>query len=95
MSSIARPAAAPRPVDERRVAHPAEPVATGTRNMLFDLDDGAVTAKVFHRDALHAGQRVSGPAAIDQADTTIVIPPGWHGVQHADGNFVMSRTPPG
>jgi N-methylhydantoinase A len=94
MSSISRPTAAPLALEERRPAHPAEPVDSGTRDMLFDLDDGVVTAKVFHRDALHAGQRVSGPAAIDQEDTTIVIPPGWHGVQHADGTFVMSRTPP-
>jgi N-methylhydantoinase A len=41
---------------------------------LFDIDDNRfVRAKVYDRQALMAGDRIAGPAIIDQFDATTVM----------------------
>ena len=38
--------------------------------------NGAVEARVYHRDALVPGHRIKGPAVVEQLDTTVLIYPG-------------------
>ncbi|MFN0161762.1 MAG: hypothetical protein ACKVQQ_11070, partial [Burkholderiales bacterium] len=38
-----------------------------------------VAAQVYDRDGLAPGDAVSGPAIIEQSDTTTLIEPGWTG----------------
>ena len=49
--------------------------ASGTRSVHFSVN-GAVEARVYHRDALVPGHRVKGPAVVEQLDTTVLIYPG-------------------
>ena len=37
-------------------------------------------AKVYDRAALALGQRIVGPAIIEERETTLVLPPGWTGI---------------
>jgi N-methylhydantoinase A len=50
---------------------------------------GVVDAPVFDRDRLALGQRLSGPAIVEEWTTTIVVPPGWTVTTDRTGNLVM------
>jgi 5-oxoprolinase (ATP-hydrolysing) len=49
-------------------------------------------APVFHRDALHAGDRIPGPALIREAIATTVVEPGWTAEVTALNHLVLRRT---
>jgi N-methylhydantoinase A/oxoprolinase/acetone carboxylase beta subunit len=65
---------------------PAAPAATRTR---FDGVWHATT--VLDRFALGSGSRVPGPARIDHADTTTLIPPGWNARVEPSGHIDIRR----
>ncbi|WP_440771059.1 hydantoinase/oxoprolinase family protein [Natronorubrum sp. DTA28] len=46
---------------------------------------------VYDRDRLASGATISGPAILEQAESTTVVPPNWGGEILADGTLVMSR----
>ena len=57
------------------------------------LVDGAleqVTTRYYDREALKAGNRLHGPAIVNQYDTTTVIPPGVDGTVDRYGNIVIA-----
>lgn len=68
--------ALPRPVGQRRVY----------------LEQGWTQAVVYARSDLRSGQQVSGPAIIEQADTTTVVLPGWQMAVDGFGNLRLSRS---
>jgi N-methylhydantoinase A/oxoprolinase/acetone carboxylase beta subunit len=47
----------------------------GTRDVYFG--DGYVNTQIYERDLLQCGNRIEGPAIIEAADTTYVVPPNW------------------
>jgi N-methylhydantoinase A len=69
---------------------PAEPAAT--RRVYF-RDRGFVAAPVFRRADLKAGQRIAGPAIVDQLDTTTVVFPGQRAEVDDFGNLVVRLQP--
>jgi N-methylhydantoinase A len=44
---------------------------------------------IYGRAVLAAGQRVAGPAVIEELDSTTVVPPGWTAEVHASGCLVL------
>ncbi len=46
---------------------------------------------VYDRDRLASGASISGPAILEQAESTTVVPPNWGGEILEDGTLVMSR----
>jgi N-methylhydantoinase A len=50
------------------------------------------TAQVYERAALALGQRIAGPAIIDQMDTTTWIPQGWSAQVEPSGALVLERS---
>ncbi len=63
----------------------------GARTMVFSGDGKEREAAVFTRAGLAAGERVHGPAAIVENQTTTIVPPGWRGMPDRDGNLVLER----
>ncbi len=63
----------------------AEPHAT--RRVVFE--DGARESPIFKRDHLPLDAVLEGPAVIEQADTTVLIEPGWVARGDALGNLVV------
>lgn len=59
---------------------------TGTRKVWFD---GLVDTPIYWRDHLPLDAEITGPAIVEQMDTTIVIDPGDKAVQDADGNIII------
>jgi N-methylhydantoinase A len=52
---------------------------------------GFVATPILDRARVPAGGRVPGPAIIEQADTTTVIPPGWAALVEESGNLRLRR----
>lgn len=65
-----------------------EPIAAGQRDAWFSTEQPVVTS-VYRDVALAVGDAVSGPAIIEQATTTIVIPPGLVGTVTSAGSFMV------
>ena len=64
------------------------------REVVFDVDGKAVrhATPFYERDLLRAGDRIAGPAIVEQYDTTTVIPPGLVAEIDAHGNIVIDCT---
>jgi len=65
--------------------------ATPTGARIIDIDGRRHDAPLFQREALGRGQRLAGPAVVEQSDTTTMIPPGWSAVVDRFGNMVITR----
>lgn len=76
------------PEEVARVAEDASGAAAepaGTRQ-LFDASQGAfLDASLVHRDQMGAGQNADGPAAITEAETTIIVPASRRAIRQPDG----------
>ena len=71
----------------------AERALKGERT-LFDIDAGKfVPAHVYDRSRLMAGDRVAGPAVIDQFDATTVVPGGQTATVDAGATLVIEAEP--
>jgi N-methylhydantoinase A len=55
------------------------------------LDGGPAEARVFDRAALGAGARLTGPAIVEQPDTTVLVPGGHTGEVDRLGNLILRR----
>lgn len=52
---------------------------------------GFVQTPVYQRQALAFGSRLTGPAVIEQMDTTTIVPPGWSLTVDRVANLILSR----
>ena len=67
-------------------ARPGTPLDAPASRALFDPAQGeAKQAGVFDRSALETGATVSGPAAVTEAETTIILPTSFAAVRQSDG----------
>ncbi len=98
----------PRPdlgqVPERMAAHGAAadvpddgPAGPPRREALFGADGGFVSTPVHQRHLLAANFAAEGPAIIEEAESTTVVPPGWSVVRGAGGCLLLrsARAPGG
>lgn len=69
----------------------AEAALKGHRKAIFQADGKRGKVPVYDGGKLGAGDRVDGPAIIEETTTTIVIEPGWHAVLHASGSYVITH----
>lgn len=76
----------------QRPLGPEDPSAAeiGRRTMWF-ADRGQVDAPVYDREALAPGMVMTGPAVVEQMDSTTVAPPGWTMRVDATDNIIMER----
>jgi len=82
-------AARPRVPLAEIAASAAAPVATATRRIW--LEGRRAEARVFDRAALGAGARLTGPAIVEQPDTTVLVPTGYVGDVDRFGNLLLRR----
>ena len=62
-----------------------EATAVAERQMFDPALGQSVSARVVQRDSLEARQSVTGPAAITEDETTIIIPSSGRAVRQSDG----------
>lgn len=61
------------------------------RAMLFDDGGLRVDTPVYDGARLLAGDRIAGPAVIEEPTTTIVVRPGWNALLHGSGTYLLTR----
>ncbi|MFN7224410.1 MAG: hydantoinase/oxoprolinase family protein [Paracoccaceae bacterium] len=64
----------------------------GKRPMIFTADGVARQTPVYVGARLGAGDRITGPAVIEEVTTTVVIEPGWTAELHESGVYVLDYT---
>ena len=67
----------------------ATPIAHRTVRFGRDREPGEVA--IYERAGLPAGTRLAGPVIISEAETTVVIRPGWAVEVNADGSLLAQR----
>ncbi|MFP4273719.1 MAG: hydantoinase/oxoprolinase family protein [Paracoccaceae bacterium] len=67
----------------------------GHRAMVFDATGARTDTPVYDGATLGAGDRIEGPAVIEEITTTIVIEPGWVADLHESGVYVIEAQAPG
>ena len=65
-----------------------------TRPMVFGRGVDPVDVAVYDRASLGAGARFSGPAVVEERETTSVIRPGWNVEVAGDGSLIATREQP-
>ena len=61
------------------------------RPAIFDIDAGPTEVAVHSRYALAEGMAIEGPAIVEEAEATTVVPPQWRAQVQAEGNLVLRR----
>ncbi|HTV27092.1 MAG TPA: hydantoinase/oxoprolinase family protein [Xanthobacteraceae bacterium] len=64
---------------------------TGRRRVVFDDSSAATPCDVYERGSLAPGDRIAGPAIIEQMDTTTVVPAGFSALADRSGNLLLTR----
>ena len=85
----------------RRLAHQPLPPGDGSpagalksSRRVFFRDAGITECPCYDRVLLRAGDALSGPALIEAADSTTVVPPGWAVRCDAIGNLMIMQERP-
>jgi N-methylhydantoinase A len=69
----------------------AAPVPHGTRAVRFRRGAEAVDVPVHRRGDLAAGATITGPALVEERETTAVVRPGWRATVQDDGSLLAVR----
>jgi len=67
----------------------AAPERSVSREVTVGEAGASVSADVFARDRLQAGQTITGPAIIEQSDTTTIVYLGWQAQVQANGDLKL------
>jgi N-methylhydantoinase A len=78
-----------KPELQKVASSTSPPKSSGTRQAYFG--SGFVKAKLYHGPSIRAGQRITGPAIIEEPFTTVVVPPRWNVKLDKLGNYVATR----
>ncbi len=74
---------------EPEVGPDASPAAIGERHVWLPEAGGFLTCPVYNRERLRAGNRIAGPAIIEQMDATTLVLPGMMGRVEPYLNLVL------
>jgi N-methylhydantoinase A len=77
-----------------RTLEPAgDPAPKESRQVFFAEADGYVACPIYDRGALGAGAVLSGPAVVEEFDSTTVVHPGYRLSVDRHGNLLIEREP--
>ena len=68
------------------------PTEIERRPVRFTRDGDRITTAILDRSALGAGHELAGPAIVEEANSTTVVPPGWSGRIDDLGNIWLRLT---
>jgi len=63
----------------------------GERAVAFGQEGGRVSTPIYDRAGLDPGSEFDGPAIVEQAESTTVVPPDWRAAVRADGTMLLTR----
>ncbi len=81
-----------KPVFREEETHGADVSSAlkGTRSVYLPSEEGFATVEVYDGHSLHRGNRLTGPAIIEQVNTTTFVPRGWNVECDAYGNYLLT-----
>ncbi|MEX2616495.1 MAG: hydantoinase/oxoprolinase family protein [Alphaproteobacteria bacterium] len=79
--------------DDRKPAEAPVADAIATRRQVWFRETGFVETPVYDRELLHPGHGFTGPAIVEQTDSTTVVPPGAAVDVDATGSLQIRCTP--
>jgi N-methylhydantoinase A len=88
LGRLVRPAVPTTPAGEPT---PPPEAHKGRRRVYFGEAGGWVDCSIYERAALRAGNRLAGPAVVEQMDTTTVLLPGQAALVHPTGTLVVRK----
>ena len=65
----------------------------GRRSVLFPGETARVDTALHDRALLAEGERLAGPAIIEQPDSTTLLPPGWSAEVTGGAALLLTRSP--
>ncbi|GAA4489579.1 hydantoinase/oxoprolinase family protein [Microbacterium panaciterrae] len=78
--------------DIARPGAEVEPAAAEKRTRSIHFRGlGRVQTPVIARRTLEIGERLAGPAVVDDTATTIIVPPGWSAHRHGSDSLVLEK----
>jgi N-methylhydantoinase A len=80
----------PKPsLDRMSLVEPSDrEAAVGARNVYF-VGSGFTPCKIYRRAFLNSGEKISGPAIVEEPASTTVIHPGDNACADASGNLII------
>ena len=63
----------------------------GSRNVVFNPDNGAALTPVYRRESLSSSFKANGPAIIEEAESTTIVLPSWSARVDVNGCLVLTR----
>ncbi|MEZ5852891.1 MAG: hydantoinase/oxoprolinase family protein [Hyphomicrobiaceae bacterium] len=83
-----------RPATGRAAELPHVPgrAEKGSRTVLFPGESARLEAMIVDRPLIAAGERIHGPAIIEQADSTTLLPPGWSAEVTGGAGLLLTRS---
>lgn len=64
---------------------------TGERKVFFGKEHGTLATQIYARDRLEPGHKITGPAIVEQLDTTTLIQPEQQAVVDEYGNIIIKE----
>jgi len=69
---------------------PSKEAITGTREVFFESTNKFITAQIYDRPKLKVGNRIEGPAIVEEMDSTTVILPEQTAAVDSIGNIIIN-----
>jgi len=63
----------------------------GSRNVVFNPEDEAALTPVYRRESLSSSFKATGPAIIEEAESTTIVLPNWSARVDVTGCLVLTR----
>jgi N-methylhydantoinase A len=64
---------------------------TSERKVFFGKEHGTLATQIYARDRLEPGHKITGPAIVEQLDTTTLIQPEQQAVVDEYGNIIIKE----
>ena len=78
-------------LDRPGMVSPRGGAAAASRRRKVHFDGKAVTTTILDRAGIKRGGQVRGPAIVEEATATTIVPPGWHATIAAGGHMLITR----
>jgi N-methylhydantoinase A len=81
----------PKPITPPLASSVSRAVPIATRPVYFLEPPGFAPAAIYARGELFAGHSLQGPAVVEQFDSTVIVPPGWHARADEYGDLILEK----
>ena len=82
----------PRPAELAATGASVEQAIKAHRQLIFSADSTSVNVPVYDGAKVSVGNRIQGPAVIEEETATLIIEPDWQIELHSSASYVITRS---